>query len=268
MYNILNNTVDRSYHNGNNHEYFSGDLNRILTLASAVVYTVITIVILIEKYKYPKSSINYVLIGSVSESIGYFVRFAAVYHTDSFVLYVVQQVLILIPPNLITFGWYNIVAKVVKEHYYNVNLSKGKVRLGLISSSIVQIIGSYMYSKADTRIAGRAIVIVGLFMTTIVYIICFICCCRVYSLLRQEYKMKMENLPTIWRLIFFGLFLAITLLTIRSIYRIIHYFKRFHHLTFYIFDTLLIIIILVAWSILYPTKEIHQNNEDNYMQIA
>ncbi|CAF1264731.1 unnamed protein product [Didymodactylos carnosus] len=237
-----------------------------LAVAATVVYSLFTIIISIQSIYYGIVYFIVMSIVGVAESVGYGLRCALSSNVYLRTPYIIMLCLIILAPVGLAFTNYVLVGRLIRyvgREYSLVNPLI--VEWAFIASDIISIVvqggGAALLTSTDTsKISiGQDILIAGLVINLISF--CFFSIITIYldysirKRRQQQKRAETENQNEKWRYIFYALYLSMTLLILRSIYRIVEFVTGFRgyvatsEVLFYIFDTLLM---LVAFGLFIP----------------
>ncbi|KAH7322026.1 RTA1 like protein-domain-containing protein [Rhexocercosporidium sp. MPI-PUGE-AT-0058] len=168
------------------------------------------------------------IIGGVFEWTGYIVRILAHFHIHSMVIYVAQTLLLFLPPSLFAASDYMVLGCLI---LYTKGESVAPIRAnwltkifvtGDVFTFIVQAVGNgSMLAKSSTRNLGKKVVIVGLALQIIFFGIFIIT--SAISHRRIASTPTSASLQAPWQKYLWTLYVASSLILIRSIFRIFEF---------------------------------------------
>ncbi|KAK4553329.1 hypothetical protein LTR86_009629 [Recurvomyces mirabilis] len=209
------------------------------------------------------------LIGSIFEIVGYCGRIASTKDLWALGPYIIQSILLLVAPALFAASIYIVLGRIIRftggERYSLVPvkwLTKVFVA-GDVISFLGQMAGGGIQAGGTLSLLnlGEKIIIVGLFLQVIFFGI-FITVATIWHLRfsRQTAVQLGVKRDALWRKYMWSLYGGSALIMIRSIFRIIEYlmgndgFLLRHEYFLYVFDALLMFLVMVLFLWLHPSR--------------
>ncbi|KAG2132702.1 RTA1 like protein-domain-containing protein [Suillus bovinus] len=204
-------------------------------------------------------------IASTFMSIGFFMRIPMVMNPNSLTIFMVEQLLTLLPPaaylafNYILYGRF--IVKCVNRRYSWIKPEKAAQYFIIsdITTFFIQGVGGGMEvsTKVTNEKLGSNILLTGLVIQTLSYTFFTILVVHTWhGILRDSFLLRQEPWgPIIWILMF-----SSTTYMIRSIYRVIEIaqgkggYLVTHEIYFYLLDSLPLLIGICTYIIYWPTK--------------
>jgi len=200
------------------------------------------------------------------EAVGYVAR--AISHHDRWALmpYIIQALLLLIAPALYAASIYMILGRIITrieaEHHSMIRpnwLTKIFVA-GDVLSFLMQSAGGGIMAKQDRDSAklGQRIILGGLFVQ-ILFFGFFMAVAIVFHLRLRKNPTQASGVDTKWRTLLIALYVASTLILMRSGFRVIEYlqgkegFLMSKEVWLYIFDGVLMVSVTVLFNIVHPS---------------
>ncbi|KAL6948782.1 hypothetical protein ACO0QE_001255 [Hanseniaspora vineae] len=206
------------------------------------------------------------ILGGLMEMGGYIGRLASIYQTHTIIAFVVETVLILIAPVLISATIYMLFHRLLK--YLNVPensrigiIFKNSLMVkffvaGDIISFLLQVAGGAMTAEESTMHLGEKLVIIGL----IVQLVSFGVFLFVQTHFTLRYEKFCENFFHLevtgkWKIYNYSLLMASVLIFVRSIMRVAEFGQGYdgyigtHEVFLYVFDALLMLMTLMVLSV-------------------
>ncbi|KAB8356645.1 hypothetical protein FH972_024222 [Carpinus fangiana] len=199
------------------------------------------------------------------EFIGYAARAAAHEKTGKLMPYVIQNVYILVAPALFAASIYMTLGRVVRAvcgEQYSIIPAKWLTKLfvtGDVASFVIQGGAAGLMVTGSHAKVGQALIILGL----VVQVVSF----ALFGVTAAIFFKRMSALPTresytagvSWKRILVMLFVCSALIFVRSIFRVVEYamgvdgYLLTHEWTLYVFDSLLMWIVMVVFFWQYPS---------------
>ncbi|KAK3670457.1 hypothetical protein LTR78_009698 [Recurvomyces mirabilis] len=209
------------------------------------------------------------LIAGIFEIVGYCGRIASTKDLWALSPYIIQSILLLVAPALFAASIYIVLGRIIRftggERYSLVPvkwLTRAFVA-GDVVAFLAQMTGGGIQAGGtiSSLNLGEKIIIVGLFLQVIFFGI-FITVATVWHLRfnRQTAVQLNAKRDVLWRKYMWSLYGGSALIMIRSIFRIIEYlmgndgFLLRHEYLLYIFDALLMFLVMVLFLWLHPSK--------------
>ncbi|KAH8888946.1 RTA1 like protein, partial [Thozetella sp. PMI_491] len=205
------------------------------------------------------------VVGGVMEAIGFIGRAVASKETDQLLPYIIQSVLLLLPPILFAASIYMVLGRIIRaaraEQYSLIrfNLITKTFVWSDVVSFLVQSTGSGMMATGTSMASmGQKIVICGLFIQIIMFGF-FGAVAVVFHVRYERYSVQAIAQPRQrWKQILQMLYLVSLLIMIRSVFRVIEFvmgedgYPMDHEWTLYVFDAALMFLVMVAFLLRYP----------------
>ncbi|KAF9872459.1 hypothetical protein CkaCkLH20_09956 [Colletotrichum karsti] len=253
-------------------------------IASVVVFAILTLLHFWRLFRYRAFYFTAFTIGGIFQTIGYCGRIWS--HFDKFSIggFVIQAILILVAPALYAASIYMILGRLIRtvkgEHLSLVPVA-WVTRIfvtGDVVAFTLQAGGGGVQAAGTLELyeAGEKIIIAGLFVQIVVF--------GFFVLTSMLFHIRLRNSPTEtslqgttpWRRYLYVLYVTSAIILIRSIFRVVEYLQGnggyliSHEIFLYIFDTLLMAIVMAIFLIWYvqelePKKGDVSTEEEQYV---
>ncbi|EFA79697.1 hypothetical protein PPL_07388 [Heterostelium album PN500] len=234
--------------------YYGYNPSIALAAIAIAIYFVLSVLIIVQCLYYKQFYFMEIVMAGILECAGYGVRIASAKQTDNLSLFMAARIIILIPITLLHLGWFSILTKVMERIKMNFRIRTMHIRLALIVTSVLQVVGSIRLGNDPTSHSAKNLIVIGLALSLVVYVISLLYSMFVYKNY-MGYRTNCTNDDLSWRYIFIGLFVSVILLTIRSVYRIVAFERSVtNEAVFYCLETLLALLILLTWAIFHPGR--------------
>ncbi|KAI9727800.1 MAG: hypothetical protein M1834_007947 [Cirrosporium novae-zelandiae] len=206
------------------------------------------------------------LIGGIFEFIGYVARCSAHDKTGELMPYIIQSVLLLVAPALFAASIYMTLGRVIRcvkgEEYslVRVNWLTKIFVLGDVLSFMVQAGAAGMMVSGNNASMGENIIVAGLFIQIIMFGL-FMATALVFQIrICRHPTTESYTVEAPWKETMQMLYGVSVLIMVRSIFRVVEYrqgqdgYPLTHEWTLYIFDALLMFIVMVIFYFWYPSR--------------
>ncbi|KAI1097465.1 RTA1-domain-containing protein [Jackrogersella minutella] len=204
------------------------------------------------------------VVGGLMEIIGYCARAAAHSQTDKLVPYLIQSLMILLPPILFAASIYMVLGRIIRaihgEQYslIRVNLLTKIFVLGDIVSFFVQGGGAGIMSNGSNVKMGENIIVAGLVIQIVMFAL-FVATAVLFQTRYQKNKVSASSFDAVgWKASMNMLYGVSALIMIRSIFRVIEfalgdsgYFLQ-NEWTTYVFDSVPMLTVMTIFLVWYP----------------
>lgn len=198
------------------------------------------------------------------EVIGYCARAAAHDQTDQLTPYIIQNMLILLPPVLFAASIYMVLGRIILAvHGESYSLIRPNILTkvfvaGDVASFCVQGGGGGIMAQGGNASTGEKIIVGGLIIQIIMFGL-FIITAALFQRRYQKYKVDALVYDTMgWKASMLMLYGVSALIMIRSIFRVIEfaagqdgYFLK-NEWTVYVFDSVLMLIVMIVFFWFWP----------------
>ncbi|KAH8802442.1 RTA1 like protein-domain-containing protein [Xylogone sp. PMI_703] len=220
--------------------------------------------------------------GGLLEIVGYISRSASTYNVNNLSMYIIQFICILIAPALFAASIYMVfgrLALVVRGQSLCLVKPSWVTKIfvgGDITSFFVQIIGAAMFSRASNTDQGKTILLIGL-MAQIVFF-------GIFIIIAVVFHQRLGRAPTPtaarldaqvgkrgWKGVMLVIYLTSLLIFIRSLFRFIesaggsHGPLFTHEFYFYIFDSLLMFLVVFGLIVFHPADYVPNKSRMKYL---
>ncbi|KAH6716517.1 RTA1 like protein-domain-containing protein [Leptodontidium sp. MPI-SDFR-AT-0119] len=211
------------------------------------------------------------IIGGHFEWIGYVCRILSHYNMDSMAIFIMQTLLLLLPPSLFAASIYMVLGRLI---LYTNGESMAPIRanwltkifvIGDVFSFLVQAGGGSMMANASSQNLGKNLVILGLVLQ-ILFFGLFVITSVIFHR-RMIASPTQSSLRAPWQKYLYALYGASLLILIRSLFRIFE-FAGGHDGTLmssevyiYIFDAVLMWGVMVAFNVVHPGEIIGRRGD-------
>ena len=243
------------------------------SLAASIVFAVVfgtsTAVHLYQCFRTRAYYMLPLIVGGIGEFAGYICRIKSWTEAPDYQLtaYIVQSISILIAPAFtaatiyITFGRIMLVVKGEARSPVRQKFLTLIFVLGDLFSLVVQSNGASILTKKEPNSAtvGKWVVTGGLIIQVFFFGVFMLISMVFYRRLRQSPTQHAKLIPDLWRLYLFYLYIASTLIMVRSIFRVIEYIQGddgyllTHQVFLYVFDSTLMSSVMLLFNIAHPT---------------
>ncbi|KAI0385243.1 RTA1 like protein [Hypomontagnella monticulosa] len=204
------------------------------------------------------------VVGGIMEVIGYCARAAAHDQTDQLTPFIIQNMLILLPPVLFAASIYMVLGRIIRavqgESYSLIRpgiLTKVFVA-GDVASFCIQGGGGGIMAKGSNADLGEKIIVGGLLVQIIMFGL-FIVTAALFQRRYQKYKVAAPAFDAMgWKASMHMLYGVSALIMIRSIFRVVEFaagqdgYLLKNEWTVYVFDSVLMFIVMVVFFWWYP----------------
>ncbi|KAB8069335.1 RTA1 like protein [Aspergillus leporis] len=247
-------------------EPFSGDYylwEYIPSMAASVIFLLLFLApTLFHVWKAWKTRARFCIpfiIGGVFEVVGFAVRAACTNATANLILYIIQNLLILISPVLFAASVYMVLARLIRsvgaEKYslIRINWVTKTFVTGDILSFLVQGQGSGLMATEGLQNIAKAIVIVGLMIQILVF--------GFFIIMSTVFEKRMKRAPTSeapYTHHLYPLYAVSWLIMLRSIFRVIEYamgqkgYLLANEWPLFVFDAVPMVGVMVIWGYWHP----------------
>ncbi|KAL7621123.1 hypothetical protein AAE478_008437 [Parahypoxylon ruwenzoriense] len=246
------------------------------SVAAAVVFAILfTTITGLHCYRLFKTKLWFCLpfiIGGIMEIIGYGARAAASSRTDELLPYIIQSVLILLPPVLFAASIYMVLGRIIRavrgEDYsiIRVKLLTTTFVLGDVASFCVQGGGAGLLVQSSSAKLGENIVVGGLIIQIVMFGL-FVITAVLFQYRYQRYKVAAPAYDgTGWKGSMNMLYAVSGLIMVRSIFRVVEFiagqdsYLFSHEWPAYVFDAVLMWLVMVIFFLWYPDNLVHIQN--------
>ncbi|KAK0103738.1 hypothetical protein ONS95_005744 [Cadophora gregata] len=211
------------------------------------------------------------LIGGHFEWTGYVFRIISHYNITSMAIFIIQTLLLLLPPSLFAASIYMVLGRII---LFTNGESMAPIRanwltkifvIGDVFSFLVQAGGGSMMASASSQNLGKTLVIIGLVLQ-ILFFGLFVTTSIIFHL-RLRRSPTSASLRAPWQKYLWALYAASLLIFIRSIFRIFE-FAGGHDGTLmssevyiYVFDAVLMLGVMVAFNVVHPGEIIGRRGD-------
>lgn len=236
--------------------------NKPLAYTALAVYALFTIYLTFRVYHSRSPKFLYILaFTGLMETIGYAVRIICANFTD-LGRYIGTTLFILLAPNALALVNYKAVGEIIRLS--NVETDKFYLRTKFVTwfffgsdifSFVLQGAGGGMQTITKLNNVGIAVTLVGL--GTQLFFFAAFAGITVYIHCNSKYNYYVEGSPNAKRNLVYCLYVTITLLYVRSIYRVAEYATGYSgpvaklEWAFYVFDSLVIAISFLVYSVFF-----------------
>ncbi|KAF2734104.1 RTA1 like protein [Polyplosphaeria fusca] len=245
-------------------------------IISIVVFLILTTLHTWQLWRTRKIIIVWIVVGAACEVVGYAARIGSHYDNTSWPAFIIQGIFVLIGPLFFAATIYMMLGRTIRlagGEEASIIKPKWCTRLFVgadISTLVLQGMGASIMGtmKLELAIAGEKIVIAGLALQVATFVTFLV----VATAFHIRMNAKIINGSVIaasdeWRKILWILYSVSSLILIRCIFRLIEYamgnssYLISHEWTLYVFDTTLMVIVLVMLLILQPTKYVPRDKK-------
>lgn len=210
-------------------------------------------------------------IGGVLECIGYLTRIWSAKQKPDYSTgpYAISQIMVLIAPSLFAASMYMELGRIIRlvggEAYSIVRVSRlTKIFvIGDVIAFLAQAGGAALLSSdsVSTSNTGQKILIVGLVIQIIFFALFVVVSLVFHMRIAGKATEKMMQYPSMpWKKHLVNIYVASTLVLVRCIFRLIEYaagedgYLLTNEWPNYVFDTLLMIIVMIAFNVIHPSE--------------
>ncbi|KAF2111526.1 RTA1 like protein-domain-containing protein [Lophiotrema nucula] len=244
-------------------------------IISIVIFSILAGLHLWQLLRTKKKIIVWIVIGTICEVVGYAARIASHFDNESWAPFIIQGIFILIGPLFFAATIYMMLGRTIRlSGGEEVSLIKPKwcTRLFVgadVSTLILQGLGASIMGtmQLELALAGEKIVIAGLALQVATFITFLVFTTDFHIRMnRQTRRGTVAPVSDEWRKILWILYTVSSLVLARCTFRLIEYamgnaaYLIAHEWTLYVFDTTLMVIVLVLLLVLQPTKYVPQEN--------
>lgn len=256
--------INPMYLNGENQvlRFYHYHPNEPLCIASLVIYAVFCVFLTFRVWQTKSAKFLYILaFTALMEVIGYAVRLLCISFTDMG-RYIGTTLFLLLAPNALALVNYKAVGEIIRLS--NVEADRFFLKAKFVTwfffgsdifSFVLQGAGGGLQTIQKYMNTGRAITLVGLTLQLLFF--ASFAGITVYVHRNPKYNYYVEGQPNAKRNLIRVLYITIVLLYIRSIYRVAEYASGYDgpiailEWAFYVFDTLVIAISFVFYSVFF-----------------
>ncbi|KAG2201082.1 hypothetical protein INT47_010834 [Mucor saturninus] len=244
-----------------------------LAYTSMVVYLLFSIYLTVRVYRTKSARFLYILgFTALMEAIGYAVRIACADFTD-FKRFITSTLFLLLAPNALALVNYKAVGEIIRLS--NVKSEKFYLRPKFVTwfffasdifVFLMQGAGSGMQSDYKNLKKGQAITLIGLALQ-LVFLACF-AAITVYVQNSPKYNYYVAGCENPKKKLVFSLYVTISLIYVRSIYRVVEYAYGYTgpvvraEWALYVFDTLAIAICFLLYCIFFIGNYLPKHDAD------
>ncbi|KAI0835408.1 RTA1 like protein [Hypoxylon sp. FL0890] len=216
------------------------------------------------------------VVGGMMEVVGYCARAAAHNRTSQLMPYIIQNMLILLPPVLFAASIYMVLGRIIRavhgEPYslIPVNILTKVFVAGDLISFFVQGGGAGIMAKGGSADMGEKIVVGGLILQIIMFGL-FIITAVIFQTRYQKHKVAAPVYDAMgWRMSMYMLYGVSAMIMIRNIFRTIEFaagqdgYLLSHEWTVYVFDAVLMLTVMVVFFVWHPSN-LKQSPEAQWM---
>jgi hypothetical protein len=240
--------------------YFHYMPNLPLAIVGMIVFAAIAIVLIWMTRKSDAPKFLYILpITALCELIGYLLR--ALCHSDTTLIkYIIQQMFLLLSPNALALVNYKTCGEIIRACNVNARYFFLKPKFVTwfffwsdIFAFLLQGSGGGLQSSENSRQLGTSITLVGLYVQ--LFFFASFAGITIYIHKSREYHYDIEGVTNAKHTLIRTLYITITLLFIRAIYRVVEYQTGYAgpvasaEWAFYVFDGLVIALCFLGYMI-------------------
>ncbi|KAI1408592.1 RTA1 like protein [Hypoxylon sp. FL1857] len=216
------------------------------------------------------------VVGGIMEVIGYCARAAAHDRTGELIPYIIQNILILLPPVLFAASIYMVLGRIIRavhgEPYslIRVNILTKVFVAGDVLSFFVQGGGAGIMAQGGNADTGEKIIVGGLILQIIMFGL-FIITAVIFQTRYQKHKVAAPAYDAMgWRMSMYMLYGVSAMIMIRNIFRTVEFaagqdgYLLSHEWTVYVFDSILMLTVMVVFLVWYPSN-LKQSPEAQWM---
>ncbi|KAK9722834.1 hypothetical protein K7432_002373 [Basidiobolus ranarum] len=245
------------------------DPNIPLAIFALVVFTILTIVVSFQTHRYKTRYMYGVASGAAGEAIGFAIRIWSGQPANNGIIpaYAASTVFLLLPPIVIALGSYLAVANIIYHSNYRtkfiqpVIIEKAFLSIDVICF-MVQAMGGGMMAIQSMASTGSSIALIGLGLALVSLLTFSIITFYVQRTSHFTFRLLENGQKNVtgWRILYWPIWINIVALLIRSVYRVAEFAQGFqgylisHEVYFYIFDSLMMLIAIVAYVIIPPGR--------------
>jgi hypothetical protein len=200
------------------------------------------------------------------EVAGYIARIFAYYSTSSLGAFIVQAVLLLLPPVLFAATLYMVYARIVRsvqgEHFSAIP-PRWMTRLFVCGDLLclnVQSVGAGLTPHAKVAAIGDAIIVAGLGLQVLIFAVFVVYCARFHRRFRAHVADAGEVGDMPWEQSLNMLYATSLLIQARNVFRMVEYIMGADGYLFsnewptYVFDGALMLLVMVGFFVFYPNQ--------------
>ncbi|OTA76883.1 hypothetical protein M434DRAFT_87886 [Hypoxylon sp. CO27-5] len=216
------------------------------------------------------------VVGGIMEVIGYCARAAAHDRTGELIPYIIQNILILLPPVLFAASIYMVLGRIIRavhgEPYslIRVNILTKVFVAGDVISFFVQGGGAGIMAQGGNAETGEKIIVGGLILQIVMFGL-FIITAVIFQTRYQKHKVAAPTYDAMgWRMSMYMLYGVSALIMVRNIFRTVEFaegqdgYLLSHEWTVYVFDAILMLAVMVIFLVWYPSN-LKQSPEPQWM---
>ncbi|KAJ5612221.1 RTA1 like protein-domain-containing protein [Penicillium lagena] len=214
----------------------------------------------------------------LGEVIGYATRAAATPNTGSLILYLFQSIFLVIPPLGFAATLYMVYSRIVRA-IHGENLSPVPMRWatkifvgGDFTCFMIQGNAAGLLGSDNTTIVQIAdyIIIVGLVLQILLFLLFIVCCIIFHRRMNVYVKDTRIYIQSSWKSDLNMLYGTSTAVLVRNIYRVVEYVMQSisqhrylltHEWPLYVFDSQLMLFLMIGFYVCNPTKLRHCTTE-------
>ncbi|KAI2604736.1 RTA1 like protein [Hypoxylon fragiforme] len=240
------------------------------SIPAAIIFAIIFAALTgIHTYRLFKTKLWFCLpfiIGGIMEVIGYCARAVAYSHTGQLPVYIVQNLMILLPPLLFAASIYMVLGRIIRavrgESYslIRVGILTKVFVAGDVISFWVQGGGAGLMAKGDSAAMGEKIIVGGLIIQLLMFGL-FIVTAVLFQTRYQREKVDAILYEAVgWKASMYMLYGVSILIMIRSIFRVIEFatgqngYLLSNEWTLYVFDSVLMAAVMLIFIVWYPNN--------------
>lgn len=202
----------------------------------------------------------------IVQIVGYIFRALAANNTGSLAFYITQATCLVLPPVLYAASLYMVYSRIVRavhgEAFSFISPRWTSVIFVVGDLICLNIQGNAAGLLADDDLinAGRGIIIAGLLLQAVIFILFMLCCVLFHVRFRRHLPRTNATTSAPWEASLNMLYATSTLVLARNIFRVFEYamgkdgFIQKHEWTFYVFDSALMLLVMIGFYIWYPSK--------------
>lgn len=220
------------------------------------------------------------MLGGVCEVIGYIGRIMSSNEAPNYEMgaYIIQTIFILVAAALLAASIYMVLGRLIRlidgEHHSIIPvkwMSKIFVTTDIISI-ILQVAGGAMLAIAETVDefkTGENVIIGGLFVQLVAFGVFIVVGGIFYRRMLQQPTAASQTVNVPWQRYMWVLFGGSSMILIRSAFRVVEYLQgnsgylMSHEIFLYIFDAVLLIIVMVTFNLLHPSRIVSEKNSNS-----
>jgi hypothetical protein len=242
--------------------YFHYHPNETAAIVGLVVFALIDLFIIlrIRSEKAPNFTIKLIPLATV-ETLGFVLRLVCILTGVSLAKFLIMQICMLLAPNILALMNYNTVTEIIalsniksNKPYLNPKKLSVFFIICTITSSIFQAVGGGIQTVASLRDTGVKLTIVGLSLQLGIFAIFSVLLAYVTRKKSLQYHVEEVENPKRGALI--RIYIALTLLTLRIIYRLAQFGTgnfgpiSTHEWCLYVFDSLIVAVCFLIYATL------------------